>query len=228
MYGIGAAGGDWSGALTASIRVPWANFNLRKIPAEIDPVSIASGSDNLVDGLRAVDTQLAARPGASVLIAGAGSIPLYAALCALHLGAGKVSLASTDSFALEVADSLGIECLPVTLWPKRFDTHDITHDCTVSPEGLSAVIKSTAPYGFCTSSSIFFSSPIPVPMLDMNMKGIQFTTGRANSASQLDRMLEIVGEGLAPERIKPAIVPMTDAAEAFDSVPFSQKLIFTR
>lgn len=225
MYGIGAAGGDWAGAMAASIRVPWGNFNLRKIPDNISPVTIASGSDNLLDGLRAVDQPLAARPEARVLIAGTGSIPLYAVLCATHLGASQITFASQDRFALEVAEKLGAECLAVTNWPKRLGSHDITFDCTNSEAGLSAVIKSTAPYGYCTSASIYFSPTTPIPMLDMYMKGIQLNTGRVNSASQLDRMLKLVGDGLSPDDIAPAVVAMADALDAFSSTPASQKLI---
>src|SRR5262245_23140411 len=96
MYGIGAAGGDWSGAFAAAIRIPWANYNLRRLPSGVTPEAAASASDNLADGLRAVDVALAARPGASVLIAGQGSIPLYGVLAAKHLGAGRITYASTD------------------------------------------------------------------------------------------------------------------------------------
>jgi alcohol dehydrogenase len=228
MYGIGPSGGDWGGALTDLVRVPWANFNLRRIPPGVVAARIASGSDNLLDGLRAVDAPLAQRPGASVLIAGRGSIPLYAVLCARYLGAGRISFASGDAFALDVAERLGAECLSVEAWPKRFDGHDITFDCSNDPAGLAAVIRSTAPFGTCTSASIYFAAETPVPLRDMYMKGIHFHTGRVDSATQLDRLLELVGAGLDPDAIEPAVVAMRDAADALVAVPFSQKLIFTR
>jgi alcohol dehydrogenase len=227
MFGIGAAGGDWGGALADLVRVPWASFNLRRIPAGIDPVAIASGPDNLLDGLRTVDQPLSARPGASVLIAGRGSIPLYAALCARHFGAGRISFASDDPFALDTAARLGAESLPVDQWPKRFDTHDITVDCTNHPAGLAAVVRSTAPFGTCTSVSIYFAPETPMPLSDMYMKGIEFHTGRVDSAAQLDRLLALVGSGLDPNAIDPAVVAMDDAPEAFTAVPFSRKLVFT-
>ncbi len=227
MYGIGKTGGDWSGAITDLVRVPWASFNLLKIPKGIDPVSIASGSDNLADGLRGVDGPLQRRPGASVLITGSGSIPLYAVVCARHLGAESITLASKDPFALAVGERLGVQCLPVDVWPKHFRSHDITIDCTNDVQGLAAVIASTAPYGECTSSSIFFGESIPVPMFNMNMKGIHFHTGRVNSASQLTRILDLVGNGLDPELIQPAHHLMSDAIDALLSEPFSRKVILT-
>jgi threonine dehydrogenase-like Zn-dependent dehydrogenase len=225
MYGIGAAGGEWGGALTDRVRVPWAEFNLRKIPDGIDPIAIASGSDNLADGLRAVDQPLRDNPGASVLIAGRGSIPLYATLLAGFLGAGQVTFASDDRFALEIAETLGADCIEVSQWPRRFSSHDITFDCTNSNEGLAAVVRSTAPHGVMTIASIYFAPATPIPLSDMYMKGITLKTGRVNSAAQLDRVLELAARGLNPDAIRPARLAMADAIDGFASVPQSQKLI---
>ncbi|MGD8418129.1 MAG: alcohol dehydrogenase catalytic domain-containing protein [Pseudomonadales bacterium] len=225
MYGIGAAGGDWGGALTDLVRIPWAEFNLREIPDGIDPIAIASGSDNLADGLRAVDEPLRENPGASVLIAGSGSIPLYAAQLAGFLGAGQVTFASDDRFALESAEALGADCIEVTQWPRRFSSHDITFDCTNHNEGLAAVVRSTAPHGVMTIASIYFAPLTPIPLVDMYMKGITLRTGRVNSAAQLDRVLELAAQGLDPDAIRPAKLPMAHAIDAFASVPPSRKLI---
>jgi len=225
MYGIGVAGGEWGGALTERVRVPWAEFNLRKLPDGIDPVAIASGSDNLADALRAVDEPLRDFPGASVLIAGFGSIPLYAARLAGFLGAGQVTFASDDRFALETAEALGADCVEITQWPRRFSSHDITFDCTNNNEGLAAVVRSTAPHGVMTIASIYFAPTTPMPLSDMYMKGITLKTGRVNSAAQLDRVLELAAQGLDPDAIRPSKLAMSDAIDAFASVPRSQKLI---
>ena len=228
MYGIGATGGDWGGALSDAIRVPWASYNLAAVPQGGDPKTLASASDNVADGLRGVDGPLQRNPGGSVLITGSGSIPLYALLCAKHLGAGKISVASDDTFVLDTAESLGATCLPIDSWPKRFESHDITVDCTNSVTGLSAVLQSTAPYGECTSSSIFFGSPIPVPMFNLNMRGISFHTGRVNSAASLQRVLQLVSEGLDLGAINPAYWPFEQAIDALLDEPFSRKVIVHR
>lgn len=225
MYGIGETGGGWSGALTDLIRVPWADFNLAAIGEGVDPACVASASDNLADGLRCVEGPLQRRPGGSVLIAGTGSIPLYAVVCAQHLGAGAVTFASSDRFALETAARLGADCLPVESWPSRFKSHDVTVDCTNSVEALGTVIRSTEPYGECTSASIHFGDPIPVPMFNMNMRGISFHTGRVNSASQMSRVLDLVDEGLDPDKIDPAYYPFDAAIEALGTEPLSRKVI---
>lgn len=226
MYGIGEAGGSWQGAIADAIRVPWADYNLAAIPDDVNPKSLASASDNLADGLRAVDDALAGRPGASVLVAGlGGSIPLYTTLCAAFLGAEKITFASQDRLGLELAEKLGADCIEIDEWPRKLGSFDITMDCTNNVKGLSTVIKSTSPYGQCTSASIYFSPTTEMPLLDMYMKGIQFRTGRVNSAAQLTRVLELIQQGLDPDRIEPAIYAPDDAAHAFQNESSSRKII---
>ena len=228
MYGIGPTGGDWGGALAEAIRVPWADNNLAPLPRGMDYAPIASASDNLADGLRCVDKPLSSRPDSSVLIAGRGSIPLYATVCAQFLGAGEITVASDDPFVLQTAHALGVECLEVGRWPKRFASHEITVDCTNDVDGLAAVLRSTAPYGTCTSASIFFGGDIPVPVFNMNMRGITFHTGRVNSAGAIPRVLALLENGLDPERINPAYHAFDDAIDALITEPFSRKVIVRR
>ncbi len=228
MYGIGATSGEWSGALADAVRVPWAHFNLRRLPNGVTPVAAASASDNFADGLRAVDAELAARPGSSVLIAGTGSIPLYTIAAARHLGAGRITYASDNKRALAIGERLGADCVQVDAWPRRFATHDITMDCTQNLEGLSALLRSTAPFGLCTSASIYFGQNPPMPLGDLYMKGIRFHTGRVNSASQLDRVLQLIAGGLDPLAIDPAVYAWSDIERGFREAPVGAKLIFVR
>ena len=226
MYGIGVTGGDWSGAMADLIRVPWADFNLRKVPISIQAQKLAPASDNLADALRCVEEPLKANPNASVLILGQGSISLYTVLCAKHLGASRTAYASPDRRSLEVATSIGAEAMPISSWPRKFGSFDITVDCTNEHSGLHAAIRSTAPFGYCTSVSIYFAPTTPVPLGDMYMKGIEFHTGRVNSANQLDRVIELVASGLDPDAIDPLYAPMDSAIDALLEGSVTQKLIF--
>ena len=228
MYGIGATGGDWGGALADAIRVPWADFNLLKLEDGDNLRAVASASDNLADGLRTVLEPLSRRPNARVLVAGSGSIALYAVLCATHLGASDVTVASPDKFVLQTAEALGALCLHVHDWPKRFADHDITVDCTNTVAGLDAVLRSTAPYGECTSASIYFQGAIPVPMFHLNMRGISFHTGRVNSAGAMRSVMQQVRNGLDPEKINPAYVEWGDAVAELATQPRSRKVIVHR
>ncbi len=215
MYGIGATGGDWGGALADRVRVPYANAMMSRLPDGVSCAMAAGSSDNIADAYRTVAHALKERPGASVLIAGNNSIPLYAAWWARTLGASNVTLCSRDPALLERAARLGAAVEQVDVWPKRFRTHTITVDCTGEAAGLAAVIRSTEAYGYCTSASIFFGGDTPVPMFDMNMKGIRFDTGRVNGAALMPTVLDLIARhGLTPETICATVTPWAQMDQA--------------
>ncbi len=89
-YGMQPLSGiEFGGMLSDVVRVPHAPSMLFPLPYGLDPVSLASVPDNVVDGYRGVAPHLKANPDADVLVAihGTPSIGLYAAQCALALGA---------------------------------------------------------------------------------------------------------------------------------------------
>jgi len=215
MYGIGSAGGDWGGALSDAVRVPFADAMMIALPPGMNPAMAAGASDNIADGYRAVAPALRARPGAEVLVAGSGSIALYACWWAVQLGAKEVTLASRDAALLNRAEKFGVQTEQVTLWPKRFRTHAITVDCTGEAAGLSAVLSSTEAYGHSTSCSIYFGGDLTIPMFALNMKGIHFVTGRVNAASLLPEVLaQIAKYKLTPETVLATVVEWDDMKDA--------------
>lgn len=88
MYGLEPLGGPWGGFLADVVRVPWADAMLVGLPSGIDPVSVASMSDNIPDAWRTVGPYLVDNAGLSVLIVGrvSPSIPFYAIAIAKALG----------------------------------------------------------------------------------------------------------------------------------------------
>src|SRR5881398_1866812 len=88
-YGMQPLSGvEYGGMLSDLIRVPHADAMLQPISSALEPVALASVSDNVLDGYRAVAPHLAARPGSAVLVVAHAlpSIPLYAVQAALALG----------------------------------------------------------------------------------------------------------------------------------------------
>ncbi|MCW2994171.1 MAG: dehydrogenase, partial [Conexibacter sp.] len=80
-FGFGAEQTRWGGFLSDAVNVPFADAMLVRIPDGLAPEIAAGASDNITDAYRAVAPQLAARPGAPVLVVGgalSGSIGLYA------------------------------------------------------------------------------------------------------------------------------------------------------
>jgi threonine dehydrogenase-like Zn-dependent dehydrogenase len=221
-------GGAWGGALSDSMRVPFADHMLVKLPDGVAPRSLASLSDNLPDGWRTVGPHLREHPGADVLIvAGSGhSIALYAAAIAVALGAGRVDFIDTDPTRLALAQRLGampIEGPP----PRRAGQYPITVDASADADGLACALRSVAPGGVCTSIGIYYADTVPLPLLDMYGSGVRFHTGRANARADMPEVLALVQSGrLRPELVTSETVPWDAAAEALAEP--SMKPVFVR
>jgi len=225
-YGFGAKG-DWGGALSDLVRVPFANHMLIPVPDGIDPVTVAS-PDNLSDGWRTVGPLLKESPAAPVLIvAGAAfSVGLYAAAIAHAMGSPQVDYLDTDRARLDLAKSVGanpIEGPP----PERLGPYPITVDASANTVGLACAIRSTDADGVCTSVGIYFAPETPLPLLHMYRTGITFKTSRVNAHAVFPHVLELVRSGrLQPERLTTKLAPWDDAAEAF--LDPSSKVVVSR
>lgn len=216
MYGFGVVGGDWGGALSDLLRVPFADAMLVPVPDGLDPVSVASVSDNVVDGWRTVAPALAARPGAPVLVVGGGalSIALYAVDAAIALGAGSVTYLDHDAGRLEVAEGLGAAVLDGPL-PRSHGSYPVTVDASSTVEGLHCALRSTEPGGRCTSVGIIYEPETPVPLLEMYTNGVEFHIGRAMARADMPAALELAAAGgLRPERVTSRVAGWDDAIEA--------------
>ena len=228
MYGFGPFGGDWGGALSDLVRVPYADAMLVGLPDGVDPATVASASDNIPDAWRTVGPYLARRPGAEVLIVagGARSIALYAIDIALALGAARVVYIDTDAERLRVAAELGAETLEGDP-PHRTGPFPITVDASTTHEGLACAIRSVEPGGVCTSVAFLPEPETALPLFEMYTNGIEFRTGRVMARPLIPELLELTAAGtLHPDRVTSKVVAWDDAA---DAVPEPEtKLVITR
>jgi len=230
MFGFGAFAGDWGGMLADVVRVPYADAMLVPLPPGIDPLAVASASDNLPDAWRCVAPQLAATPDADVLVLGgrAGSIGLYAAGIAVALGSGRVRYADDDPGRLAVASDLGADAVLVErgeggLTPAA----DIVVDAGASAASLACACRPTAAGGFCTHVGIIYEPATPVPLLEMYVNGITLHVGRAMARPGIEPVLALVAAGrLHPERVTDRVLPFAAAAEAL--LEPHTKLVFDR
>lgn len=211
------SGVEYGGMLTDLVRVPHAEAMLRPLADHLDTAALASVSDNVLDGYRAVAPHLAESPGSEVLVVSHGlpSIPLYAAQAAIALGAGRVDFASNDAAALELAESLG--CHPVlTDYSRRQGRYPIVVDAGLTTEGLHYALASTRPEGTCHSTSFYAGGNVPMPLGKMYTLGIRFLVGRAHSVSLLPEVMPLIESGrLEPERVTTRTVPWEDAVAAW-------------
>lgn len=240
MYGLGSLGGDWGGALSDSVRVPFADFMLVPVPEGLDPAAVASVSDNIPDGWRTVAPLLDEHPGAEVLVVGgegARSIGMYACSLAVALGAGRVDFVDHDREHLELARSLGANPIEAdgaaqsgpyeARFMRRLGPYPITVDTSAHPDGLALALRSTAPGGTCTAVGIFYEEYTRMPLLEMYSAGVTFHHGRVRARAAMPAILELIADGrFNPALITTATAAWADAAEALLEAPL--KLVVSR
>ncbi len=228
-YGLGGgARTDYGGALGDALHVPFADHMLVPLPAGLDPVHVASVSDNIADGWRGVAPQLAERPGGSVLVIGglAQSVGLYAAGAAVAEGAGRVLYLDDDPDRRARAAAMGAEVAPFTSHAGR-EPFDIVVEAAGSAAALALAIRSAGRNGVVTSVSIQLARETPVPLTDAYYKGLTLTVARVDSRRHLPGVVDCLACGrLHPEHVTHRVLSFGEAGEAMaDPGP---KLVFAR
>jgi alcohol dehydrogenase len=211
------SGTEYGGMLADLVRVPHAEAMLAPISPKLDPVALGSVSDNVLDGYRAVAPHLAERPGSEILIVthGLKSVPLYAALAAIALGAERVDFASNDDEVLEVAERLGARPIR-SQFGKPERCYPIVVDAGLTAEGLTYAIRATAPEGICQSVSFYPGGDRPLPLGRLYTLGIRFFIGRAHSVALLREVIPLIEQGLLrPQDVTTRVVAWEDAPQAF-------------
>ncbi len=228
-YGLGGgARSDYGGALADAMHVPFADHMLVPLPAGLDPVKVASATDNIADGWRGVAPQLRDRPGASVLVLGglAQSVGLYAAGAAVAEGAGRVLYLDDDADRRVRAAAMGAATASLSEYGGR-EPFDIVVEAAGSSAALALAIRSAGRNGVVTSVAIHLARETPLPLTDAYYKGLQLTVARVDSRRHLPDVLACVACGkLNPELVTHRVTRFAEAGEAMaDPGP---KLVFVR
>lgn len=218
-YGLGREAVQWGGGIAELVKVPYAQAMLQKIPQGLDPIELASLSDNMTDAYRTVAPYLKAQPGANLLIVGgvAESIACYAILEAQALGAGKVTYFDTDKARCDFAASLGAAVEHAEKIPQRLaGNFDVTIDCSGQIDGFRLALRSTRPYGKAITVSIFFDNNVPIPYIEMYNKGIDLTISRTHAREQTPEVLQLIAaKKFDPAKVTSRVVDFQSAAEAW-------------
>jgi threonine dehydrogenase-like Zn-dependent dehydrogenase len=155
MYGLGAMGGDWGGAMADLVRVPYADAMLVPLPAGIAPAAVAS-LDNLPDAWRTVAPYLAdptAPPDRRrVLVVGGLSIGLYAVAIARALGA-EVSYVDSRPGQLAIAEGFGATVVEPDQ-ARRLGPFPVTVSTNGTVEGLRLALRCTEPGGVSVAAGV--------------------------------------------------------------------------
>ncbi|MFJ7213260.1 zinc-binding dehydrogenase [Amycolatopsis sp. NPDC098790] len=198
MYGA-PIGGGWGGLFSDLVRVPWADAMLVPLPAGLDPVALASASDNWPLAWRLVAPHLEARPGARVLVLARGSIGLYACDIARALGASDVLYVDPDPAHRALAASFGARTAEA-IEPVHHG-FDLAIESTGRVDQLAVAVRSLVPEGFCESAGNHFR-PGELPLLEMYLTGVTLRVARDNVRAHLPDALALAASGrVAPDRV---------------------------
>ena len=230
MYGMKPlAGLDGGGFMADLVLVPYADAMLLPVPATLDPVAIASVSDNIPDGWRTVgpyraDLTRLDPAERRVLVVGRRSIGLYAAALAAAIGA-HVDYLDTDPQRLAAAEKLGATTHDLPKPEKSADPYPVTVHTSADPSVLAATLRVTWPDGVCTDTGIYAQGNVELPLLSMYTRGVRFVTGRVNARAVIPDLLELLaGCDVAP--VVERVVPWDDAPAAWPAM--RGKTVFTR
>ena len=213
--------------LSERVRVPNADHLLVKVPDGVDPVSLASASDNIPDGWRAVAPALREQPGAPVLVVGgsARSIGLYAAGIAIALGAERVDYLDHDRERLRIAEALGARAVELPArragWyeahaARRGGAYPISVDATSNAAGLRFALRSLAPGGRCTSVGYHLRAGTRLPLMQMYGNCSTLHVGMAHARADLPDLLGVIASGaFSPALVTTQLAAWNDADQAF-------------
>ncbi len=230
-YGMAPiAGLDGGGFMSDLVHVPYADAMLSGVPDAIEPVAIASLSDNIPDGWRAVGpyaAELARLEPADrrVLVVGRLSIGLYAAAVAAALGA-HVDYVDTDPQRLAAAEKLGAVVHDQVKPDKSWDRYPVTAHTSADPSLLAATLRATWPDGVCTDTGIYYQPSVEMPLLPMYTRGVRFVTGRVNARAAIPEVLQLLAGGCDLSPAVDRVVSWEDAPAVWPTM--TGKTVFTR
>ena len=223
-FGFGPHCGPWGGMVADSLRVPFADHMLVRVPGSIDPLRVAAASDNLADAWRAVVPALHERPGGSVLVIGGGaqSIGLYAAGLAVRHGAATVDYLDDDDARLEVAHGFGATPHKVaknrrpSVLRHRSTGYDVAVEASSQASGLRDAIRALRPGGICTATGYYLASGTKVPIMDMYATSATLRVGISHVRPILPTLLDFIATtGFPAEHVTSLLADWEDAPTAY-------------
>lgn len=231
MYGMAPlAGLDGGGFLADLVLVPFADAMLVALPVALDPVAVASLSDNIPDGWRCVGPyrdELADLDEADrrVLVVGRLSIGLYAAGLAAGLGL-HVDYVDTDPGRLAAAERLGATVHDLDEPDRAWTPYPVTVHTTTNPKLLAKTLRATWPDGVCTDTGIYYQGNVEMPLLPMYTRGVRFVTGRVNARAVIPDILDVLTAGVDAAQVTEQVVPWDDAPQVWPAM--TGKTVFSR
>ncbi|TGL05230.1 zinc-dependent alcohol dehydrogenase [Leptospira levettii] len=228
-YGMPPGAHNVGGAISELIKVPYAKQMLLTMDPKINPVGIASLSDNIAEVWKLAGRFLERKKDPKTLVVGgnAGSIGLYTALYLHQTKKAEVLYVDTDRSRIELATSLGIPVTHVTTFPKPSEKYDLVCDASATKEGWEFATRSMGKNAILSSASIFWTNRFEIPYLEMYNQGAEIHIGRVESLDSMKALYPEIQNGMfTPEKIVTKTVSFAEAKEAW--LEESIKLVVTR
>lgn len=213
-YGLGPAGGNWGGAMSDYVMVPYADAMLITLPENFPVHQAPCLTCNIVDAYRCVAPQLQANPGAPVFIAtGAfNNIALYAVAIAKVLGASQI-----DIYGLPQAEHSKAEALGGKIITNKSDVpsnfYPIAVDASKNIDGLNLAIEAASASGVLTVSTMYIDKHTPLPLMTMFQKCLTLITGQPHVRSLIELAIDLVRSNAA------SFAPMIDEVLPWEEAP---------
>ncbi|MEK1941836.1 MAG: alcohol dehydrogenase catalytic domain-containing protein [Pseudomonas sp.] len=210
-YGV-PAGGNWGGLFSEVVQVPFADAMLVPLPPGLNPLAVASASDNLTDAWVAASTPIATRQDARVLVVGGTeSLGVLAVQMAVAAGAGSVDYLDDNDYRRDLAERSGANIEPAQVLDERYD---VVVSATRDPHALHRGLLALAPGGHCSCIGIIFDDP-KIPLFGLYMRGVTLSVGACNVRPHIPTVFDLVGSGRCdPLLVSPTVVSCDEATEA--------------
>ena len=199
MYGMAPlAGLDGGGFMADLVLVPLRRRDAAFGSGTPRSVAIASLSDNIPDGWRAVGpyrTELAGArcrrpPGPR------GRPAVHRPLRGGVGGRARRSASTTSTPTrnrLAAAEKLGAVVHDRPKPDKAWAPFPVTVHTSADPAMLVATLRATWPGGVCTDTGIYYQA-VEMPLLPMYTRGVRFVTGRVNARAVIPEILELLAQ----------------------------------
>ncbi|MER6939390.1 alcohol dehydrogenase catalytic domain-containing protein [Nocardioides sp. NPDC000441] len=223
-FGFGPTSGAWGGVISDTLRIPFADHMLVRVPDGVDPLRVASAGDNLTDAWRGVAPTRAQRPCARVHVLGGGaqSIGLYAAGLAVLLGAERVDYFDDRDTRLEIAEGFGATVHRIdrsrrkSAMPRIAERYDIAVEASSTGQGLRDALRTLRPGGICTGNGYYLGANTLLPVMDMYATSATLQVGVSHVRPHLPEMLDFIARtGFEAERVTSLLADWDDAVDAY-------------
>lgn len=228
-YGMPPGAHSFGGAIADEIKIPFAKQMLFVVDNKINPVGIASFSDNIAEVWKLAGRFLGQKKDPKVLVVGghAGSIGLYTALFLHQTKKAEVLYVDTDTTKIQLAESLGIPVESFSNFPKPTKKYDLVCDASANKQGWDFAVRSLGRNAIFSSASIFWTNQWEIPYLEMYNQGVEIHLGRVESKDSMEALYPYILSGIfTPEKIVTKTANFDDAKEAW--LEESIKLVITK